>query len=105
MIKGSLRQILILAATIITLAVNFLSNALPINNITTAEISDSYPVFFVPAGYVFAIWGLIYIALIAFSVYQLLPAQKESSILNKLAVPYIISSAANSIWLFLCWIW
>ena len=51
---------------------------LPINGITTGEISDSFPVLFTPAGYVFAIWGVIYILLIGFTVYQALPAQREN---------------------------
>lgn len=48
---------------ILMLAVNFLATSLPLNNLTTKEISDSFNIFFVPAGYVFSIWGLIYLGL------------------------------------------
>jgi len=49
-----------------------LANALPLNGQTTGEISDRFQVYFVPAGYVFAIWFVIYLGLIAFAVYQAL---------------------------------
>ena len=45
--------------TALTITVNGLANSLPINGQTTGEISDRFAIFFVPAGYVFSIWGLI----------------------------------------------
>ncbi len=58
---------------IATIAVNRLANALPINGQTTGEVSDRFSVYFV-LGYVFSIWGLIYLGLIAYAIYQALPA-------------------------------
>jgi len=52
-------------------AVNALANILPINNIGTGAVSDSYFNLFAPAGITFAIWGLIYLLLGLFSIYQL----------------------------------
>ena len=72
--KDTTRQILIILSIALTLVVNVLANALPINGLNTGQISDSFDVYFVPAGYVFAIWGLIYIGLGAFAVFQALPA-------------------------------
>ncbi len=57
---------------IATIAVNGLANALPINGQTTGEVSDRFSVYFVPAGYVFSIWGLIYLGLIAYAIYRAL---------------------------------
>lgn len=64
------RRILTVASYVVTLAVNGAANALPINGQQTAEISDRYEVYVVPAGYVFGIWGVIYLGLGAFTVYQ-----------------------------------
>jgi hypothetical protein len=64
------RRFLTVASYLLTLAVNGAANALPINGQTTAEISDRYQVYVVPAGYVFGIWGVIYLGLGAFTVYQ-----------------------------------
>lgn len=44
------------------IAVNALANILPFNGMNTGEISNLYNVLFTPAGYVFSIWGVIYIA-------------------------------------------
>jgi hypothetical protein len=72
---------------------------LPINGQTTAAVSDRFEVVFVPAGYVFAIWGMIYIGLIAFTVYQALPAQRENPLLRRIGYLYAISGLMNSIWI------
>ena len=86
---------------VLTLFVNFLANALPINGKTTAELSDSYPNLFVPAGYVFAIWGVIYVLLSIFVVFQALPKNRNEEFHNQISGLFIISSLANSLWIFL----
>lgn len=88
-------------AFIATVTVNALANILPINGQNTGEISDKYPVLFTPAGYVFSIWGLIYLLLAGYVVYQLLPSQKNNPHLKKIKYLFLISSFFNSIWIFL----
>ena len=51
--KGIVRQILNIIGLAGVLIVNGLANILPLNNLSTGEISDRFQVFFVPAGYVF----------------------------------------------------
>lgn len=87
-----------LLALLVTLIVNGLANALPLNNLTTGEISDSFQVYFVPAGYVFSIWGLIYLLLIAYVVYQLLPQGRKTGNVGAL---FVLSCVANAAWIFL----
>jgi hypothetical protein len=84
------------------LAVNVLAVTLPLNGQDTAAISDRFPIYFVPAGYVFSIWGLIYIGWVAFVVYQFLPAQKGNPRLRKLGYLFALSCVFNAVWLF-CW--
>ena len=67
--KDTLRQIANLVTVLSALTVNILASALPLNGQNTGEISDRFQVYFVPAGYVFAIWGIIYIGWIAFVIY------------------------------------
>jgi len=102
--KISLKQIVTILATIALVVLNILANALPFNGLNTGEISDRFDILFVPAGYVFSIWLLIYIGLIAYTVFQALPSQRDNPLLNKLAWPYWISVDANIIWLVL-WHW
>ena len=66
MSKDIVRQVVNGLAVIGTITMNGLANALPLNGQLTGEISDRFRVFFVPAGYVFSIWGLIYVGLLAF---------------------------------------
>ena len=101
MSKDIIRQISVVLALIITISVNVMSNALPFNGLTAPEIADSFDVYFVPAGYVFSIWSVIYLGLIAYSVFQLLPAQRENPRLRQTGWWFVLSCAANSIWLFL----
>jgi hypothetical protein len=98
--KDSVCQGVNVVALAVTIAVNGLANALPLNGQTTAEVSNRFPVYFVPAGYVFSIWGLIYIALIAFVVYQARPAQRANGQLRRIGYLFALSCLANSLWLF-----
>ncbi len=102
MSKDTWRQIANILSVVLALTVNILASTLPLNGQNTGEISDRFQVFFVPAGYVFAIWGVIYIGWIAFAVYQALPGQKESPRLRKLGYLFALSGLFNAAWLF-CW--
>lgn len=94
------RQILNLVGLVLMLVVNILANALPINNISTGAVSDSIPSLFTPAGYVFSIWGVIYLALIGFGIFQALPKQKDNPRLERVGLWFFISSLFNSAWIF-----
>ncbi len=89
-------------ALALTLLVNGLASGLPLNGQTTGQISDRFDVYFVPAGYVFSIWGLIYAALIAFVVYQFLPAHRDSPAAGRVGWLFAASCGANIGWIF-CW--
>jgi hypothetical protein len=99
--KDLSRQILIVVAVLATIAVNGLANALPINGLATGAISDSFPVYFTPAGYVFAIWGLIYLGLLAYAVYQALPSQRHNPRLRSIGALFLVGSVANIAWILL----
>ena len=102
MSKDTLRQSANLLSVILALTVNVLASALPLNGQNTGEISDRFQVFFVPAGYVFAIWFLIFVGWIVFAIFQFLPAQKENSRLRALGFWFALSGVFNAAWLF-CW--
>ena len=98
-------QVAILISVIITIIVNSLANVLPINNKTTQALSDALPNLFVPAGITFAIWGVIYILLILFAIYQAKDLFKkdknETKFVEKIGVLFIISCFFNILWIFL----
>lgn len=94
-------QLLVPITTLATLVVNGLANALPIAGRTTGDISDSFPVLVTPAAYVFSIWGLIYLALVGYAVWQSLPAQASNPRVRALAAPVTIANVANLVWIVL----
>jgi hypothetical protein len=102
MSKDTIRQIANLLSVLLALTVNILASALPLNGQNTGEISDRFKVYFVPAGYVFSIWGIIYIGWIAFTIFQFLPSQRENPRLRRLGYLFAVSNLFNAAWLF-CW--
>jgi hypothetical protein len=99
--RDTLRQVLVVLAVIAVIAVNFIAVSLPLNGLDTGEISDRFDIYFVPAGYVFSIWSLIYLGLIAYAIFQALPSQKENPRLRNIGYLFIFSCLANIVWLFL----
>ncbi len=101
----TLIRIVVLVTFLAMIAVNTLANTLPINGVTTGQISEFYPNLFTPAGLTFAIWGLIYALLGGYTLYQLEVFQdKTNNIKNKLldniGILFSISSIANATWIF-----
>jgi hypothetical protein len=95
------KRISVLCALIIMLALNTMAVLLPLNGVTTKELSDNIPTYFVPAGYVFSIWSLIYLALIGYAVYQALPQAKQNSRLHSIAWWFVVNALANASWIVL----
>ena len=93
-----LRAILVLVATLATIGFNFLAAGGYINGTTPEEISNKYLTPVTPAGYAFAIWSLIYAGLIAFSIFQLLPAQLIR--FRGVRILFIISCVLNCTWIY-----
>lgn len=93
----------ILAGTtfVAMVVVNFLANGLPINNRSTGDISDAYPNLFAPAGPAFSIWGLIYLLLAGYVIYQFVKKdQKTENLVRKINPLFIATSLTNISWIF-----
>lgn len=98
--KSILKFSAILAAfaTVVTIAFNSLAAAGYVNGVTPGEVSALYPTVVTPAGYAFSIWSLIYLGLIAFSIFQLLPSQVER--LAEIRTVFIASCLLNCAWVY-----
>lgn len=96
-------QIANIVGFVITIIVNYLSNALPLNGKTAKELSDLNPNLFVPAPFTFSIWGVIYLFLTGFIVYQASDLfsknKKELPQVEKIGWLFFISCLLNSTWL------
>jgi translocator protein len=93
-----LRAVLVLAATIGTIAFNWLAAIGRVGGVTPEQISNMYQTPVTPAGYAFSIWSLIYLGLIAFSIYQLLPANIAR--FRSIRSLYIITCVLNCAWIY-----
>lgn len=94
---------LTLAAIAGTFVVNVLSNIYPLNGMNIGDISNTQfaDVLITPANYAFAIWGVIYLGLFGFGIYQLLPAQRSRPMLNAIR-PWVIAACVTQIaWVYL----
>jgi hypothetical protein len=101
--KGSRTLVIVnILAFILVLIVNSLAGSTSlIGGVNTAKVSDANPTLITPPGYVFAIWGVIYLLLGAFVVYQALPSQKDRSFQTKVGWVFALSCVVNVCWLLL----
>jgi hypothetical protein len=96
-----IRQLLVVGGILFALVINGLANAIPINGQTTAEISDRFRVYVTPAGYVFAIWGLIYIGQIGFLIQTLRPSRLQDPMLRRIGLWPALIGVLNGTWIVL----
>ena len=95
-------QIATIAAVLGAIAVNALSNFFPLNGLNIGAISNTIfaGVLVTPANYAFAIWGVIYLGLVAFGIYQLSAAQRHNARLQAVRSPIIAASLLQILWVF-----
>ncbi|PKQ32485.1 MAG: lantibiotic ABC transporter permease [Actinobacteria bacterium HGW-Actinobacteria-2] len=102
-------KVLVAVTFVVMIAMNAAANALPINGRTTAAVSDSYPNLFAPAGITFSIWGVIYLLLAGYVLYQFGLFAKPSDdvaeqarrvgMQERVGVLFSVSSVVNSVWI------
>ena len=89
-------------AFVFTVIINSLAGSTTlIGGVNTAQISDLNSTLITPAGYVFSIWGIIYVLLGVFVIFQALSSQKEKEYTKKIGWLFVLSSIINIAWLFL----
>ncbi len=90
-------KIINLAMFGLMITMNYLANALPINNKTTGQLSAQYPNLFVPAGITFSIWGVIYLLLFAFVILQF--RESNRTVVQQIGWAFAISCLLNALWI------
>lgn len=89
---------------ILVLVVNALANILPINGYNTGQVSGFYPNYFVPAGYTFGIWGIIYLLLVGFVVCSLVIAFSTThtalhQVIMRTSPLFQLTCLLNAVWI------
>jgi hypothetical protein len=91
----------ILAFILLVLVNGLAGSTTLIGGKNTADISNANFTLITPAGYVFSIWGVIYLLLGIFVVFQALPSEKSKEYHKKIGWLFVLSSICNIVWLFL----
>lgn len=94
-------SILNLSSVILVIGVNYISQALRLNNTTIGEISQKYDNLFTPASYAFAIWGIIFIGLLGYSIFQVRRAffsDKNTDFIEQTGYWFLAANILNSAW-------
>lgn len=91
-----------IVAFVAVVIVNYLAVSLPIGWMTTGALSDLYPNLFVPTGLTFSIWGVIYLWLFLFVIWQIVDLfkKKSSKITKKIWIRFLLSCMINIGWIF-----
>ena len=97
-----LRQFINFVAIVAAFGTNVAANLAPINGLNIGEISNTLfqDVLITPANYAFAIWGVIYLGLFSFAIYQVLPNQRQNPHLRQVGYFLAGSSLAQIVWVF-----
>ena len=90
-------------SVILVIAVNYISQIMEFNGTTIGEISSRYVNLFTPASYAFAIWGIIFLALLAYGIFQIRRAffsKKESEYIEQTGYWLLLANILNCCWVF-----
>lgn len=99
--KLSLLNISNIVAFVAVVIVNSLAGSTTlIGGKVTAEISNANYTLVTPAGFTFSIWGVIYLLLGLFVIYQALPKERTKPFQDKIGWLFVASSVLNILWLF-----
>ena len=81
------------------LYVNYLYNAHPpAGALSNGQMSARHPTLLTPAGYAFSIWGVIFLGLVAYTGWQLLPRQRASVLVARFTPPLVLAVLATTAW-------
>jgi len=92
-----------LFSVFLVIAVNYVSQALRLNNTTIGTISAEYENLFTPASYAFAIWGIIFLGLLAYGLFQVRRAffsDKKSDFIAQTGYWFLLANLLNAAWVF-----
>lgn len=103
-VRKSIKISVVVTFALMILA-NALANILPINGISTGAVSDSYQNLFAPAGITFSIWGVIYLLLGVYTLYQIgffqdKVLEEKGKLMERVGIVFSLSSLANTVWIF-----
>jgi len=89
-----------LAAIVANIAFSTANDRAGIHGRSVAEVTSSYPSLFTPAGFVFAIWGLIWAVSLVYAVLSVLPRQLEVRMHDEIAPWFVLINVLGATWVY-----
>lgn len=96
--NDKLRQFLVVFSIVSLIVMNYLSNTGIFGGQTNGDVSDKYHTLITPAGWAFSIWGVIFLGLLGFAVYQALPSQRKNPRFRAIGGWVVLNAFCNAIW-------
>ena len=93
--------VLNLLSVVLVIVVNYISQIVEFNGVTIGEMSRRYDNLFTPAGYAFSIWGIIFLLLLAYGIYQVRTAYSDkdaSDLIRRTGPWFILANILNCTW-------
>ncbi len=95
--RGASRQTAVVVAALVNVGLNALAGAGLLFGVQTGAVSDAAPTPITPAGWAFGIWSVIFVGILAFAVWQALPAQRGARY-DALGAPFVVANLLNGLW-------
>jgi hypothetical protein len=92
-----------LVSVVLVISVNYISQALRLNGTTIGEMSNKYTNLFTPASYAFSIWGLIFLSLLAYAIFQVRRVHvtsKPTVFISQTGYWFVLANVLNCFWVF-----
>jgi benzodiazapine receptor len=99
--RATLRSLVNAIVLVGVLVVNGMAGAGTLSGESIGVLANRYASYFLPAGYVFGIWSLIYLALIGFVADQLLPGRRHAPVLDRVGWGWVVNGVLNVAWVVL----
>lgn len=99
--KQQTLSILNMGAVLFTIGINYFSQLYTINGNRVSDMSNKYSNLFTPAGYAFAIWGIIFLALFTFAgfqIYRTFVRKKKFDFISQVGLWFIIANVGTGLW-------
>jgi hypothetical protein len=84
---------------VVVIALNGLAASGAMSGDSIGVLANRYRSLFLPADYVFGIWSLIYLGLIASAIYQALPTAGAERAVQRLGIWWTVTGALNVAWI------
>ena len=93
--------VLNLISVVLVIGVNYISQAVKLNDNTIGEMSARYNNLFTPASYAFSIWGLIFLGLLAYGIFQVRRAffsSESTAFIKQTGYWFVTANVLNCFW-------